>query len=144
MTNQIDQHLTTTEWARQYGVEFAWRCAGDNYEPVPRVEHYGTGWFYDLDDERANGIVLDDVSELRDKGLGCVYLIDDGRTIEAYYIASWHPEGTHVILHPMPTNFDKHGNRRLRADDQRPVDFDTWMLGPRLAWHLKIKVVDAT
>jgi hypothetical protein len=130
--------MTTTEWARAHGRGFRYRALLDNYEP-PRDMTSGQGWFYDLgaDDPRGSGIVLENVRDMRD-ARKAVYLIDDGRTIRVYYVAGWHPEGDHLILHPMPTNYNEDGTRKVRADDGRPVSFDSWQLGPRRAFHLKV------
>lgn len=133
---------TTTEWARENGQHARWHCAADNYDP-PRNYAGGDLWFYDLgDDPRGSGIVLDGADQLRDNGRNAVYLVDDGRTVAAYYVAAWHSEETHLILHPMPTNYDANGARRTRADDGREVDYGAWTLGSRTAYHLKV-VVDA-
>lgn len=129
---------TTTEWARENGAGFAFSTATDNYEPVPRNVAYGRGWEYGMIDAgRGSGIVLEDVSELKD-ARDAIYLIDDGLTVRPFYVAAWHPEGTHVILHPFPTVFDDNGDRKVRPDGGL-VSFDTWMLGPRRTYHLKVR-----
>lgn len=131
--------MTTTEWAREHGQHARWRCAADNYDP-PRDFAAGDLWFYDFGDEdpRGAGIILDGADQLRDNGRKAIYLVDDGRTVAAYYVAAWYPEGTHLILDSMPTNYDANGTREVRADDGREVDYGTWMLGPRTAYHLKV------
>lgn len=112
-------------------------CALDNYEPVPRrlghslLEEWretdGTivyrliGWGEETDATRA------------------LYLIDDGRTVRPYFVASWtNGDTSRILLHPFPVNVKPDGTPRLRSDNGQPVDYGTWMLGPRRAYHLKI------
>jgi hypothetical protein len=64
------------------------------------------------------------------------YLIDTGDAITVYYVAGWNEQprddaAPYVLLHPFPTN----GGTR---PDGRPVDYSTWMLGPRRTYHFKV------
>jgi hypothetical protein len=127
---------STTEWARAHGVHTVGTVALDNYEPCPRGVMSLDCYAYDIDG-RTSGYVIDGAMRLRD-GNRAVYLIDDGRTVVPHYVAAWHPDGSHVIAHAFPTNYDADGNRVTRADDGRPVDYGTWMLGPRRAYHVKL------
>lgn len=133
---------STTDWAREHGTELRGWVALDNYEPTRNFAAL-TLWRYTrLDDDRGPGIIVEDRTELRD-ATHAVYLIDDGRTVEPYYVAGWGglPEQTHVMLHPFPTNYGADGAPITRADNGRPVDFGTWMLGPRRAYHVKVTAV---
>jgi hypothetical protein len=127
----------TTEWARQHGHELRWNTQLDNHEP-PRSWASGSLWTYTREDRGGEGIVIADVSELKDAHQA-TYIIDDGRTVKVFYVAAWHPEMRHVILHRLPTNFNEDGTPILRADDKRPVDYSNWMLGPRRSYHLKVR-----
>lgn len=130
--------VTTTQWARENGVQYSWRAALDNYEPT-RDHAFGMLWQYDLPDSRGRGIVVEDSTWFRGNGRKCLFLVDDGTTIEPYYVAGWHPEGEHLILRPMPTDVDENGAQRLRPDG-RPVDYATWALGPSTTYHLKVSM----
>lgn len=129
---------TTTEWAIENGVHHSGYVALDNYEPAARSFARIECFTYDMDDDRGSGWVISDVTDLRDAHKA-IYLMDDGRTVQPFYVAAWHPEGEHVILHPFPTNVDGEGNPRIRPDNGRPVDFDTWQLGPRRCYHVKLR-----
>ncbi len=135
--------VTTTEWAEENGRPFSFACANDNYEPT-RSYAYGEGWEYDRpDDVRGPGIILaSDGGQLKHRTTA-VYLIDDGRTVRPFYVSGWGPDADGLTyLQPFPTNYDDDGNHRRRADDGRPVDFGTWMLGPRTFYHLKVTFKD--
>lgn len=130
--------MTTTEWARQHGVHHAGYIALDNYEPVARSFERVECYSYDLgDDVRGSGWVLDHAYHLRD-ATKAIWLMDDGRTVQPFYVASWHEEHQHIILHPFPVKVNDDGTPRLRANDGRPVDFSNWQLGPRRAYHVKL------
>jgi hypothetical protein len=134
------QLQTTTQWALEHGTRMRYASALDNY-PVPRNVAYGDLFIYDRDDRgNANdiGIVIPDGLDKFPRAPHCLFLVDDGRSVQVFYVASWHDTDRHIIAHPMPTNYDRDGNRRTRADDGRPVDFSNWELGPRTAYHLKL------
>lgn len=109
----------------------------DNYEPAPRsigrslLEEWhdtdGTVWF-----------VVVGWQKERD-ATRALYLIDDGRTVRPYWAAGHSQERDRIFLHPMPTNYRPDGDRRVRPDNGRAVDFGDWLLGPRRAYHLKIR-----
>jgi hypothetical protein len=112
---------------------FRWWCALDNYEPR-RAEMDGTL-------ERSTHAVTgnDTIVILPPLGLkdstNAVYLIDDGETVTAWYVAGWNPKDPGLILNPFPVN---PGGERTRPDNGRPVDYSAWSLGPRRAYHLKV------
>ena len=127
--------MTTTE--RETRI-LRWSTALDNYEPT-RDFAYGDALHYAADDVRGETIVVHDaLDKLRDANRA-TYLVDDGRTVSAWYVAGWHDAERTVFLQRFPTNYNADGSPRLRADDGRPVDFGTWMLGPRRAYHLKVR-----
>lgn len=131
--------IKTTDWAKQHGRAVVWSCALDNHEPT-RSFASGRAWFYTFpaDDPRGEGLVLTGHEGLRG-ATDALYLIDDARTVRPYYVAGWGQDGGHVLLQPFPTEYNEHGERRLRADDGQPVSFGSWMLGPRRAYHLKVR-----
>lgn len=80
---------------------------------------------------------LTDGQQLKDAHRA-VYLMDDGRTVAPWYVAGWSKENT-ITLTPFPVNVNEDGTPRLRADRPEPVDYSTWALGPRRAYHLKVR-----
>jgi hypothetical protein len=131
--------ITTSEWARTHGVAYRWNTALTNHEPVSRDFASGTLYRYNaIDEVRGPGIILEDASGLKD-ATNATYLVDDGRTVEAFYVTGWGPTDAPdtIFLQPFPTNYNADGTPRLRADG-RPVDFSSWQLGPRRAYHLKV------
>lgn len=66
------------------------------------------------------------------------YLIDDGRTTEAFYVTGWSNQLGAMFVSPLPLNYDADGNRAQRADNDGPVDFSTHRLAPRRAYHVKL------
>lgn len=120
-----------------------WSAALDNHEPT-RDFAMGTGLIYPPwpDQPRSTTITLLGVNELKDAEKA-VYLLDDGSTVTAWYVAGWagdpnkrgalNPDKPELHLQQFPVNPD--GDTR---PDGRVVDFGTWQLGPRRAYHLKI------
>lgn len=135
-------NMTTTEWAQAHGVHHAGHIALDNYEPTPRSWERVECYSYDLgdDDPRGSGWVIDGATLLRD-ATKAIYLMDDGHTVQPFYVAAWHPDGSHVILHPFPTNWNADGTPHMRADRDEQVSFDNWQLGPRRAYHVKLRAL---
>lgn len=119
----------------------------DNYEPVPRRVAWVRLTRYDaIDPDEFCYRLEDGLLELRDP-TNCNYLLDDGRKVAAYYVAGWSYDHNHggdsdnidgILLHPMPTNYHPSGMPKMRADRDEQVSFDTWMLGPRRTYHLKV------
>lgn len=112
---------------------YRWWCALDNHEPR-RAEASGTLDMDEYPGDRGPWIVLRDTSDLREP-TNAVYLVDDGATVTAWYVAGWNPRDPGVVLNPFPTNPDG----RTRPDNGRVIDYSTWSLGPRRAYHLKIR-----
>ena len=139
-TEGYDMAQTATEWAREHGRHLRGQIARDNYEPTRGFATVDLHT-YDMgkDDPRGSGIILADGSQLRE-AWHAVYLIDDGRTVAPFYVIGWStdPADPYIMLHPFPVNVHADGSPRLRADDGRPVDFASWALGPRRAYHVKV------
>ena len=126
-----------TEWAREHGEHYSAAFLLDNHEPTRNwvtlpayayTSHDGTAAF-----------IIDGAQSLKD-GAGAIYLMDDGATVRPYYVAAYGGRDgqTHVIVHPFPVNVNDDGSPRLRPDG-RPVSFDAWQLGPRRAYHVKLR-----
>ena len=115
---------------------FHWWCALDNHEPR-RAEASGTLDRYAHPVTDVPTIVLRETSDLREP-TNAVYLVDDGDTVEPWYVAGWNPRDPGIILNPFPVN---PGGERTRPDNGRPIDYSAWSLGPRRAYHLKVRPV---
>lgn len=118
-------------------------AAADNHNPVHREEITGTLIQYDRPDVRQT-FTLPHAADLFRDAHRSLYLIDDSESVIPHYVAGWndtegHPNRGVIHLHPFPVN---PGGRTLRADRPEPVDYRTWMLGPRRAYHLKITRID--
>lgn len=116
-------------------VEF--RSALDNYQPVAR--NVGRSLLEEW--RETDGSVTYVIVGWKDErdALNAIYLVDDGRSVRPYYVAGWSQYTNRIFLHPFPTEYRPDGERRMRADDStRPVDFSTWMSGPKRAYHLKL------
>jgi hypothetical protein len=130
---------TATEWARANGVHCAGYIALDNYEPMPRAIERIECYRYSTDTV-TDAYVLDHAYHLP-HATRAIWLMDDSRTVRPFYVAAWHADHQNIIIHPFPTDVDEDGDPRLRADDGRPVDYSSWMLGPRRAYHVKVRAV---
>lgn len=127
---------SAVDWARENGDHYRYVTAVDNHDPT---RDYATGdlYAYSLDDSRGSGIILEMTGGALRDAKHATYLVDDGRTVTPFYVAGWNDDRGYVMLHPFPTNYEADGSPRLRANDRRPVDFGSWMLGPRRSFHLK-------
>jgi len=115
--------------------ELSYTVALDNFDP-PRSEHTGTAYAYANPVTGVSGIKIPDAESIFKDAYQALYLVDDGTTVEPYYVAGYNPKnepGT-VFLQQFPTN-------RMR-NDGRMADFTTWMLGPSRAYHLKVREID--
>lgn len=113
-----------------------YRVALDNYEPMPRVIGYGRIVRYIARDGVTAWKLFPDDEGRMDLGKG-VFLVDDGVSVTAAYVAGWPAAGDgdpYVLLFPFPVNPD--GKRT--PDGRRVIDHGTWMVGPRRAYHLKV------
>lgn len=110
----LDNHEPARAWASGYGVCYL----RHGYEP----------WF-----RFWPGTQLRDLPR-------SILIIDDGKVALPYYCAGWNDKDTangYVLFQAFPTNPDG----RTRPDNGQQVDFSTWVLGPRRAYHLKITPV---
>jgi hypothetical protein len=134
---------SATEWAREHGEHYSAAFLLDNHEP-PRNWLTLPAYAYTSHDG-TSAFVIDGARALRDYNQA-IYLMDDGTTVRPFYVAAWHPADdgqTHVIVHAFPVNVNDDGTPHLRPDG-RPVSFDSWQLGPRRAYHVKIRPSLAT
>ena len=110
----------------------------DNYQPFPRNHYVVTGTVHGADPEgsdsgRPETVVLTSTDDIKD-ATDAVYLLDDGLTVRAHYVAGWSKDGARIYFAPFPTNPD--GRTR---DDGRVIDYLTWALGPRRCYHVKVQ-----
>ena len=128
---------TTRTVAVQVGA-YTYAVSLDNHEPV-REQANGTieVWQWPDTGEVSYRIPGGLSQFFRDNG-NIIFLMDDGRTVAPLYMAGWSDREDTLFLRPFPVNTDADGSPRLREDDGRPVDYSTWMLGPRRAYHLKV------
>jgi hypothetical protein len=125
---------TITDPKRTMTRTFDYYVALDNHYPMERSWHRGTAQVWeDANDPDYLVYVLGPDLPFFDKAIKGVFLVDDGNTVEPFYVAAWHPEKKDVILHRFPVNPDNRVDSRGRV-----IDFSTWNLGPRLAFHLKV------
>jgi len=133
-------------------VDLWWSATLDNHEPA---RSWGSGYAQEYStDHGTRSIVLWDSEELRDADK-CVFLIDDGDTVRPYYVSGHPADNESLWLKPFPTTIhacDECGiefTEREEACDScysrkqrngfRPIEFGTWSLGPRRAYHLKVR-----
>lgn len=139
----MTRQQTTSEWARSNGTEHRAWTNTTNYDP-PRPDdtrHFTLYRYVHPTTDKPGAVIPGGLDLLRDV-TNAVFLLDDGRTVEPFYVAGWHHRTRDVMLHPFPTNYDRHGQRLIRDDNGRPVDHGPWSLGPRRAYHVKIAAVD--
>lgn len=124
------------------------RVALDNREPWHRShrDYSGSISWYPVDAERIfRGVIPDALREIPN-ATDAIYLLDDGETVEPFYVVGWSPLDNEkspdtrgdVMIGCFPVNVDSDGSPILRADDNRPVDYSSWQLGPKRAYHLKV------
>jgi hypothetical protein len=82
------------------------------------------------------------------KAAGSVALFDYGNVVYPYYVAGWNPRETElqrdeelhwsgmqtVLWNPFPVAADSDTDAK-----GRPLDYATWQLGPRKAYHFKVR-----
>lgn len=123
------------EWAREHGEHFTVTTHLDNHEPPRRsaalVMHRFVGHSGDTEYMIESGVDLLDTH--------CGFLLDDGYSVIPLYVAGWHSEHKYILAHKFPLDFNPTTREpNLRADNGRPVDHSTWILGPRRYYHLKV------
>lgn len=117
--------------------EWDYHTVMDNHEP-PRRTHRGVLTEWERPETlRENTMVLEPHSPFHKihtlASGGISFVLDDGDVATPYYVSGWQPLDLTMFLQPFPTNPDK----RTRPDG-RPIEYSTWVLGPRKTYHLKI------
>ena len=115
-------------------MKYTFKAVADNYE-VPRSHLYGTLVTDPGYDGKSDILTFEGTVKDAHKA---IYVLDFGTRVEVRYVAGWNGNGegkTYLIfLKPFPLSV---GTR----SDGRPIDMSGWMLGPRKAFHLKLKDV---
>jgi hypothetical protein len=108
----------------------------DNFEP-PRSETNGQAEIWRHPDGHEVIKIVDAPAHFKD-GHNAIYLLDDGNTVVPYYVVGWNDkaEPVYVLIQPFPANPD---GAATRPDNGQPIDYSTWALGPRRAYHLKVR-----
>lgn len=148
MSDNITDPKMKKTWTRDFSTVI------DNYEPAREWVHGKIEtWEGTRDDgsERVT-LVLDLTSPTPKPALKdphkANYIVDDGYTVRVWYVSGYSPRKDRIFLEQFPVNHRwvesvDGGTGRwepiLRTDNQRPVDFSLWMLGPRHTYHLKVK-----
>jgi hypothetical protein len=118
---------------------YAVRTVTDNYEPT-RGEAWVSADLWEGEDNHRDPesftVVLISPEAIR-AATRAVYVWDDGARVVPLYVAGYQPDATLVYLVPYPV-----ADGRERPDSGRPVDFSSWVLGPRRSYHLKARAVD--
>lgn len=113
----------------------------DNYDPA-REEGTGTLEPRPIPDDRTAYILTGDLLAEKDIHKG-VFLLDNGSSVTCWYAGGWSIGMSRIYLYPFPVNVNDDGTPRLRADRPEQVDYASWALGPRRAYHLKIRETKA-
>jgi hypothetical protein len=109
---------------------YTFTAAADNYEPVPRNYLRGTLETFHRSAHKSDVLLIDNPPNDAHKA---IYVLDFGAGVKVRYVAGWN--GEKFFLQPFPLSVG------TRPDNGRPVDMSGWMLGPRRAFHLKLKEV---
>lgn len=137
-----------SSWARQHGTRHTLRFRCNAYsETDPRAEwRFVEAYTYTTDNGGRGCVIFPGALDAWKNATESLYIIDNGTTVVPMYVAGFRapvvmhdgPHGCHIILHEFPTNYDNDGNRRMRADrPTEPVDYSSWSLPPRTAYHCK-------
>lgn len=115
--------------------EFRFYTHLDNHEPT-RADASGSLEVWKFPGNSRETVTIPDASMFKDAERA-LYLLDNGLSVIPYYVAGWNSEKGTIHLKAMPTN----PNGETRPDNGQVIDFGTWVLGPRRAYHLKIRPV---
>jgi hypothetical protein len=165
MHNEALQYAASLRRLNYSADILCWNTALDNYEPSRDYAHgYAVryeGTLHDRDTGRTAeyptaGITMfcDDLQlplgNLISAGPHAVALFDYGNAVHPYYVAGWNPRETDkqrdpalhgtataktVMWHPFPT---AQPGEMTHHKPPRPLDYSTWQLGPRRAYHFKV------
>ena len=108
-------------------MRYTFTAAEDNHEPT-------RGYLHGTLETACCG--LSDVLsfyEIPKEARKAIYVLDFGNRVEVRYVTGWNHGD--IFLQPFPLS------QGTRPDNGRPVDMSGWMLGPRRAFHLKLKEV---
>lgn len=115
-------------------MKYTFTAVADNYE-VPRGHLYGTLVTDQGYDGKSDVLIFEGTVKDAHKA---IYVLDFGTRVEVRYVAGWNGNGggkaDRIFLQPFPLSV---GTR----SDGRPIDMSGWTLGPRRAYHLKLKEV---
>lgn len=130
--------MTTTDHRLPKLDQFTVWGALDNYNPH-RLHFRGTMEVFKSHDGTSQKIwVLHADTTIMDKvenGSPPIFLLDDGETIIPLYVTGWKSDTREIYLRPIPTN--PNGDKLDHRGE--PIDYGTWKLGPRVAYHLKLQ-----
>jgi len=103
-----------------------WRAVLDNHEPARNyTASYAVRCTSKANGEPVFAFWADEIS----KPHNAVYVLDDGKTAVPYYVTGWSrksDKGLPIWLQTYPVN------------PSGVIDYNTWSLGPRKSYHLKI------
>jgi len=123
------------------GVTFArvlqFTCAMDNHNPLPRRTTNGVLEVWEEPDGSLHSYQLPGWGDEKDAHRA-VYLVDNGFSVRAVYVAGYSQDQDRITLKPFPVSFYASGEPVRREDNNQPVDHSTWLHGPARAYHLKI------
>lgn len=148
--------MALTETALAEAQDYAQEClaTGREYARVVQVRMLVNG--YDVTDKRSEEFYGYAVETLNATGTDTLvilhngevpsaerslFIIDNGRTVTARYVAGWNVSQRAVYLHPFPTAWDVDGNPVMRADRAEQVDYSSWVLNPHRAYHVKLSTL---
>lgn len=137
ITDELQPGRSAVDWAREHGTHYRGLIALTNHDPWHRQYRETVVDCYAAPDHQGRPIWV--VYHHGDLSHEAVFIMDDGRDVIPWYVAGWHDEHEDIILHRFPRNFDDNGEPIRRANDGYPVNFDTWQLGPRRAYHVKLR-----
>lgn len=110
-------------------MRYTFKALADNYN-VPRGHLYGTLLTGQGFDKKSD--ILRFEAAPKDAHTA-IYVLDFGTHVGVRYVAGWNNVMQEIFLQSFPVNGG------TRPDNGRPVDMSGWMLGPRRAFHLKLR-----
>ncbi len=119
---------------------YRWVAAMDNYEPTREFESfYAVEHIQPASRQSVNGVkpgwTIYGVDRISNP-FRSNYILDFGTRIVVAHVAGWNlGYKDRVIVHPFPTASE---TDVMEDGSGRPLDYDTWQLGPRRAYHMKM------
>lgn len=112
-------------------MQYEFRARADNYE-VPRGHLSGTLTTGQGYNGKTDILYFDNLPKDAHEA---IYVLDFGTHVEVCYTSGWNTKSLKsIFIQPFPLN-------RETSPDGRPIDMSNWMLGPRRAFHLKLREV---